>query len=136
MSDSFSTLWTVDCQIPLSMGFPRQEYWSGLPFSSPGDLPNPAIEPASPVSPPGRRRLLEAEQPQGPRDLCELAFFFLDVCFLFVSSVSGGKNRERKVEKEERKNNSVVGQEWLLGIALILPRVAGLLSNLPLFSLS
>ena len=40
------------------------------------------------------------------------------------------------MEKEERKNNSVVGQEWLLGIALILPRVAGLLSNLPLFSLS
>ena len=34
---------------PLSMGFPRQEYWSGLPFSSPGDLPNPGIEPLSPV---------------------------------------------------------------------------------------
>ena len=36
-------------QAPLPMGFPRQEYWSGLPFPSPGDLPNPGIEPASPV---------------------------------------------------------------------------------------
>ena len=36
------------CQAPLSMGFPKQEYWSGLPFPSPGDLPNPGIEPVSP----------------------------------------------------------------------------------------
>ena len=47
MSHSFATLWTVACQAPLSMEFPRQEYWSGLPFPSPGGLPNPGIEPAS-----------------------------------------------------------------------------------------
>ena len=41
---------TVACQVPLSMGFSRQEYWSGLPFPLPGDLPNPEIEPGSPVS--------------------------------------------------------------------------------------
>ena len=41
--------WTVAHQAPLSMGFSRQEYWSGLPFPSPGDLPNPGIEPRSPV---------------------------------------------------------------------------------------
>ena len=41
------TPWTVACQAPLSMGFPSQEYWSGLPFPSPGDLPNLGIEPAS-----------------------------------------------------------------------------------------
>ena len=41
--------WTVACQAPLSMGFSRQEYWSGLPFPSPADLPNPGIEPRSPV---------------------------------------------------------------------------------------
>ena len=41
------TPWTVVCQAPLSMGFPRQEYWRGLPFPSPGDLPNPSIEPRS-----------------------------------------------------------------------------------------
>ena len=39
----FATPWTVACQTPLSMGFPRQEYWSGLPFPSPGDLPNPHL---------------------------------------------------------------------------------------------
>ena len=41
--------WTVACKAPLSMGFPRQEYWSGLPFPSPGDLPNPGIKPRSPA---------------------------------------------------------------------------------------
>ena len=41
------TSWTVACQAPLSMGFSRQEYWSGLPFPSPGDLPDPVIEPRS-----------------------------------------------------------------------------------------
>ena len=46
----FANLWTVACQAPLSIGFSRQEYWSGLPFSSPGDLPDPGIEPASPAS--------------------------------------------------------------------------------------
>ena len=47
----FVTVWTVACQDPLSVEFPRQEYWSGLPFPSPGDLPNPGIEPESPTSP-------------------------------------------------------------------------------------
>ena len=41
------TLWTVAPQAPLSLGFSRQEYWSGLPFPSPGDLPDPGIEPES-----------------------------------------------------------------------------------------
>ena len=44
----FETPWTVARQTPLSMGFPTQEYCSGLPFPSPGDLPNPGIEPVSP----------------------------------------------------------------------------------------
>ena len=43
----FATPWTVAHQTPLSMGFPRQESWSGLPYPSPGDLPNPGIEPGS-----------------------------------------------------------------------------------------
>ena len=46
----FVSPWTVARQAPLSMGFPRQEYWSGLQFPSPRDLPNPGIEAASPVS--------------------------------------------------------------------------------------
>ena len=46
----FVTPWTVACQAPLFVGFPRQEYCSGLPFPSPGDLPYPGIGPASPLS--------------------------------------------------------------------------------------
>ena len=46
-----ATLWIVAHQAPLSMGFSRQEYWSGFPFPSPGDLPEPGIEPMSLTSP-------------------------------------------------------------------------------------
>ena len=49
MFNSFATPWTVAHQAPLSIGFPRQEYWSELPFPSPGDLPDPEIEPTSPA---------------------------------------------------------------------------------------
>ena len=50
MSDSVMTPpWTIACQVPLSIGFPRQEYWSGLPCPPPGDLPNPGIEPECPA---------------------------------------------------------------------------------------
>ena len=45
----FATAWTVARQIPLSMEFSRQEYWSGLPFPSPGNLPDPGTEPGSPA---------------------------------------------------------------------------------------
>ena len=43
------TLWTVARQAPLSTGIPQQEYWGGLPFLSPGDLPDPGIKPTSPA---------------------------------------------------------------------------------------
>ena len=49
MSDSFDPMDYIAHQVPLSMGFSRQEYWSGLPFPSPGDLPDPGIEPESPA---------------------------------------------------------------------------------------
>ena len=51
MSDSFVTTWTVAHQAPLSMGYSRQGYCSGLPFPSPGDLPNSGTEPESLMSP-------------------------------------------------------------------------------------
>ena len=59
VSDSFVTLWTVARQTPLSVGFPRREYWSGLPFPSPADLPKVGTEPTSPggfltSEPPGK----------------------------------------------------------------------------------
>ena len=46
---SLTTPWTVACQAPLSIGFSRQEYWSGLPIPSPGDLPDSGIKPRSPA---------------------------------------------------------------------------------------
>ena len=52
VAQSYTTLcnpWTIVHQAPLSIGFPRQEYWRGLPFPSPGDLLDPGIEPVSPV---------------------------------------------------------------------------------------
>ena len=48
LSEVAQTPWTVACQAPQPMGFSRQEYWSGLLFPSPGDLPDPGIEPGSP----------------------------------------------------------------------------------------
>ena len=47
----FATLWTVAYEAPLSMGFSRQEYWSGLPYPLPGDLPDSQIELSSPEAP-------------------------------------------------------------------------------------
>ena len=45
----FVTQWTAACQAPLSMGFSRKEYWSGVPFPYPGNIPDPEIEPRSPT---------------------------------------------------------------------------------------
>ena len=58
-----ATPWTVTCQAPLSMGFSTQEYWGGLPFPPPGDLPNPEIKPVSPASPSLAGRYFTAEPP-------------------------------------------------------------------------
>ena len=66
----FATLWTIAHQALLSMGFSRQDYWSGLPFPSPGDLPDPGIEPRSPAleadaltsEPPGRQWMWQREK--------------------------------------------------------------------------
>ena len=60
----FVTPRTIACQAPLSMEFSRQEYWSGLPFPPPGDLPNPGIEPASPVLVGGAFTTESPEKPQ------------------------------------------------------------------------
>ena len=59
----FATPWTVAHQAPPSMEFSRQEYWSGLPFPSPGDLPDPGIEPGSPTL---RADALPSEPPENP----------------------------------------------------------------------
>ena len=84
----FVTPWTyVAYQASLSMGFSRQEYWSGLPFPSPGDLPNPGIEPGSPASeadaltsePPGKpNQEKEMKSTEGTSAEKELAERYLD----------------------------------------------------------
>ena len=71
MSDSFATLWTVAGQAPLSMGFSRQEYWSGLPCPPPGDLPSPGTEPRSPTL---QADSLPSEPPEKPVAIFILAF--------------------------------------------------------------
>ena len=72
----FATLWTVACQAPLSMGFSKQEYWCGLPFPSPGDLPNPGIAPTSLAS------LALAGRFFTPSAMWEAHFYFLYVSLI------------------------------------------------------
>ena len=68
----FATPWTVACQAPLSMGLAQQEYWSGLPFPSPGDLPNPWIKPWNPAL---QVDSLPSEPPGKPSHIINLPFF-------------------------------------------------------------
>ena len=67
----FATLWTVAHQVPLSMGFSRQEYWSGLSFPSPGESSDPGIEPRPPAL---QVEALPSEPPGNT--------FFLSLCFV------------------------------------------------------
>ena len=68
-----ATLWTVASQAPLSMEFSRCEYWSGLPCPTPGDLPNPEIEPAPLTSPDWQVGSLLPEPPGKPKDMPQSA---------------------------------------------------------------
>ena len=63
----FVSPWATACQAPLSREFSRQEYWSGLPFPSPGDLPNPGIKPMSPASSALAGRFFTTEVPGNPK---------------------------------------------------------------------
>ena len=62
----FATPWTAAFQAPLSMGFSRQEYWSGLPFPPPGDLPKPGLDPRPLMSPALAGRFFTTEPPRKP----------------------------------------------------------------------
>ena len=77
MSDSSAIPWTVAHQAPLSMGFSRQEYWNGLPFPSPGDLPDPWIETASPVSTALAEGFFTTEPPGKPHIYSHIYLIFL-----------------------------------------------------------
>ena len=81
-SDSFVTPWTVARQAPLSMGFPRQEYWSGLPFLSPRDLPDTGVKPRSPV--------LQADslpsEPPGKPYICYTCKYIVNILKIRIST--------------------------------------------------
>ena len=79
MSDSVVTLWTVTRQALLSMGYPRQDYWSGLLFPSPGDLPDPGLQSASPALAGG---FLTTEPPGKPKNMK----------YLGINPIKGVKN--------------------------------------------
>ena len=66
----FAMTWTVACQTPLSMEFPKQEYWNGLPCPFPGDLPDPGIAPKSPAAPALQAGSLPTEPPGKQSFLC------------------------------------------------------------------
>ena len=83
LSHIFVTPWTVACQALLSMGFPRQEYWNGLPFPSPGDHPDPEIKPPSPASPALAGGLFTIVSPGKPLIFLNpnLIFFLCGICY-------------------------------------------------------
>ena len=76
-----ATLWIVAHQAPLSMGFSRQEYWSGLPCPPPGDLPDPGVKPMSPVSPALQADSLPLSHQGSP---CVYRFIYIHI-FLHVN---------------------------------------------------
>ena len=82
----FATTWTVACQASLSMGFPSQKYCSGLPFPSPGDLPNPGIEPTSLVSSTLQADSLPTEPLEKP--ICMLKSENIQCLLIFIPEFS------------------------------------------------
>ena len=77
----FVTLWTVARQAPLSIGFSRQESWSGLPCPPPGDLPDPGIEPAPPVS---LALQVDSLPPEPPRKSISTIFMCKNTSHIFL----------------------------------------------------
>ena len=94
MSYSFTTPWTVAHQAPLSVGSPRQEYWNGWPFPSPGSLPEPGIEPTSPALQADslplshqRRRNCFVTVPLSLSTHCALGDIYFAVCIFLVKTI-------------------------------------------------
>ena len=140
MPDYFATLWTVAHQAPRSMGFPRQEYWSGLPFPIPGDLPNPGIKPESPASSALAGRFFTTEPPGKPfsweRHLISLIIKWWHRCLLLRRMLVRCQEILRDMESvlavrahrmAEWKLEWVGTEKWtllitLLGLSLLLGR--------------
>ena len=87
VSYSFATPWTIAHQAPLSMGFSRQEYWSGLPCPPTGDFPNPGIKPTSLMSPALAGDFFTTSATWKTHYKCELCFF--KTCIYLVLAALG-----------------------------------------------
>ena len=110
-----ATLWTVACQAPLSMGFSKQEYWSGLSCPSPGNLPNPGIEPVSLTSPALAGRFLTSVPPRKSsnadwRTLCKI----LDQDSSKLKKISKSTERQKQAQTREHKETHQMDAVWLL----------------------
>ena len=81
----FVILWTVACQVPLTMGFSRQEYWSGLPCPPPGDLPDPGVKPSSPALQVDSLPLSHRESPQNT--VTDIQDYILESVFLATQNI-------------------------------------------------
>ena len=88
----FATPWTIAYQASLSMGFSKQEHWSGTPFPPPGDLPDPGIQPLSPESPALASRFFTSKLPGKPRTSS--------------NSCYSGKGRDVHTKDEQSSNES------------------------------
>ena len=114
----FMTPWTVAHQAPLSMWISRQEYWSGLPFPSPGDLPDPGIEPESLVSPALAGGFFTTEPPGKPplsEGLCSNIWVKI---FLFLTCLSTSKEILSVLAKVSRKQSNL---SWMLHSTVVPP---------------
>ena len=111
------------CKAPLSIGFPRQEYWSGLPFPSPGYLPDLGIEPMSPVSPALAARFFTTEPPGKPEiwikyqhsqgidisNTSEVSFCFCFVSFNFVFMI----RRQHENYTQQNLKSTILYVHWI-----------------------
>ena len=97
----FVTPWTIACQAPLSMEFSRQEYWSMLPFPTPGNLPNPRIKPISLASPALAGRLFLTALPRKPNTI---------YYHLYVKSKK--MNEYNTTEQTYRYREQISGYQW------------------------
>ena len=103
----FASPWTVAHQAPVSMGFPRQEYWSGLPFPPPGDLPDLGIEPMSLISPALAGGFFTTSTTWDLLEsLCSLEYFCHLICefpgmFFFLSRRRGNNNKKKDQGRED-----------------------------------
>ena len=108
MSNSV-TPWTVTCKAPLSVGFSRQEYWSGLPFTTPGDLPKPWIQPSSlvPLALAGRQIVCKSHQ--GRRQLFHKLTLYNNDILLYIYMGFPGSSTGKESACNARDLGSIPG---------------------------